>query len=118
MFFHLAIRAEYPYRSSRRIRGIVRARAVYGVGMGDYSTGDLFRILRHNLPRAYRASGARFSISPGRPELSLKIKTKNIPPVGEIGERAIGLLGGLCLPKGPAFGLTGSGESPTLRNIF
>ena len=36
MFYHLAIHVEYPYRESRRSRGIVRARAGYGAGLGNY----------------------------------------------------------------------------------
>ena len=34
MFYHLRIHSEYPYRGSRRSRGIVRARAWYGAGLG------------------------------------------------------------------------------------
>ena len=113
----MIIHVEYPYRASRRIHGIVRARAWYGAGLGDYSSGDLFMILRRNLSRAYRASGALFSITPVRPEFSKKhgIFSHTGP---KIGEKDNCLLVGLYLSKRDIVGLTGSGRRPPSGKAF
>ena len=73
-FTILVIHVEYPYRAARRSRGIVRARAWYGVDLGGYSPKNRFMILRRNLPRAYRASGPRFSIFSWTPGVIFKNK--------------------------------------------
>ena len=84
MFYHFPIHVEYPYRGSRRSPGIVRARAWYGAGLGDYSPNDLLMILRRNFPRGYRGSGARFAIFPRTPGIIFKNKKKiNIVGGGE-----------------------------------
>ena len=76
-----SIRIGPPRRSS----GIVRARAWYGVGLGNYPAGNLFMILRRNLPIRYRAVGARFSISHRATGVIFKNK-QGLFFLGEIGE--------------------------------
>ena len=68
-------------------------------------------ILRYNLPMAYRAGGARFSIcSRLAGILYKKWKSGNILIVSKIGEKAISRLVGLYLSQGVALGLPAHGQ--------
>ena len=74
------------------------------------SAKNLFRVISRNLPMEYRARGACL-LSPPAARRFRKNKNVGYSSAGSrIGEKAIGLLGGLYLVKGGALGLPAQGR--------
>ena len=96
-------------------RNCARSRMVWR-WLGELFQRNLFMILRRNLPRAYRASGGRFSIPTGRQVHLYKIKTWRI--LHRAGREGHRVSRWIVLVERDSLGLTGSGPSLPLKNIF